>query len=201
MRAGFWFALLLLTACASRPPLTVSYPEQWPAHARSALEWRDWELQGRVALRMEDEGWHGGLYWRQQGDAYQIRISGPFGQGGIRLDGERGRVRFQQGERITRATDAQALMQQELGWSLPLEGLDHWVRGVPRRPDQARLAFDAEGRLARLEEAGWVVDYQGYGEDTVPPLPTRIALEHAGLRLRLVVDQWQRLAPAGAADE
>ncbi|MCA1804512.1 MAG: hypothetical protein LC646_04000 [Xanthomonadaceae bacterium] len=72
---------------------------------------------------------------------------------------------------------------------------------APRRPDRAQLAFDAEGRLARLEEAGWVVEYQGYGEDTLPPMPARIALEHAGLRLRLVVDQWQRLAPAGATDD
>jgi outer membrane lipoprotein LolB len=201
MRTGFWFALLLLTACASRPPLMVTYPGQWPAHAQAALDWQDWELQGRVALRMDDEGWHGGLHWTQRADAYAIRISGPFGQGGVQLEGEAGRVRLQQGERVSRAADAEALMRQELGWSLPLAGLDHWVRGVPRHPDQARLAFDAQGRLARIEEAGWVVDYQGYDEGTAPPLPTRISLEQAGLRLRLVVDQWRRLAPTGAADD
>ena len=201
MRPAFWLVLLLLSACASRPPLTTSHPPQWPAQARAALDWRDWELQGRVALRVGDEGWHGGLHWRQREADYRIRISGPFGQGGIQLEGGPGRVSLQQGERVARARDAESLMQQELGWSLPLKGLDYWVRGVPRRPDQARLRFDDQGRLLRLEEAGWVVDYQAYDAGTVPPLPSRIALEHAGLRLRLVVDQWQRLAPGGATDD
>lgn len=200
MRVVFGLALLLLTACASRPPLTASHPPQWPAHARAVQGWQAWELQGRVALRSGDEGWHGGLHWWQQEASYRIRISGPFGQGGIQLEGEPGRVRLQQGERIAEAADAEGLMRQELGWSLPLAGLDHWVRGLPREPARARLQFDAEGRLARLEEAGWVVDYQGYDSGTAPPLPSRLVLEQAGLRLRLVVDQWQRL-PAGAGHE
>ena len=200
MRAGFWLILLLLTGCASQPPLTVTYPESWPAHARSALEWRHWELRGRVALRIGEEGWHGGLLWSQRADAYSIRIAGPFGQGGVWLEAEAGQVRLRQGDRLNRATDAEALMRQELGWSLPLAGLDHWVRGVPRHPARARLHFDGEGRLTRLEEAGWVVDYQAYDEGMVPPLPTRRHLEQAGLRLRLVVDEWRALAPGGITE-
>ena len=201
MRHASWLLLLLLVGCASGPPLTGDHPPQWPAQARAAQDWRDWELQGRVALRLGDEGWQGGILWRQADNDYRIQISGPFGQGGIQLEGGPGRVEFQQGERVVRAGDAEALMQRELGWSLPLAGLDHWVRGVPRRAGRALLQFDSDGRLARLEEAGWVVDYLAYDDSTQPPLPGRIALEHAGLRLRLVVDRWQRLAPAGGRDD
>jgi outer membrane lipoprotein LolB len=201
MRTGFWLALLLLAGCAARPPLTDTYPLQWHEHAHAVRAWWAWELQGRVALQLDDEGWSGSLHWQQFPAAYRIRISGPFGQGGIQLEGADGLVWLQQGERISKARDAEALMQQELGWSLPLGGLDHWVRGLPRQPATARLSFDAAGRLARLEEAGWVVEYQRYDEGQVPPLPTRLRLEQGGLRLRLVVDQWQRLAPAGFADD
>lgn len=201
MRPWFWLAILLLAGCASRPPLTDTVPDRWHDHARAALAWQAWELQGRVALQVGEEGWHGGLHWQQFPDAYRIQISGPFGQGGIQMESEAGLVRLRQGERIAQARDAEALMQQELGWSLPLGGLGHWVRGVPRQPAAARLSFDAEGRLAQLQEAGWVVDYQHYDEGLEPPLPTRVRLEHAGLRVRLVVDRWRRLTPTGAADD
>lgn len=201
MRPGFWLAILLLAGCASHPPLTDTHPVRWHDHARAVQAVQAWELQGRVALQVGEEGWHGGLHWQQFPDAYRVQISGPFGQGGIQLEAGDGLVRFRQGERIAQASDAEALMQQELGWSLPMGGLGHWVRGVPRRPALASLAFDAEGRLARLEEDGWVVDYQRYDEGLQPPLPIRMRLEHAGLRVRLVVDRWQRLAPAGGADD
>jgi outer membrane lipoprotein LolB len=201
MRPCFWLAILLLAGCASRPPLTDAPPDRWHDHAGAALAWQAWELQGRVALRLGEEGWHGSLHWQQYADAYRIQISGPFGQGGIQLDAEGGLVRLRQGERIALATDAETLMQQELGWSLPLGGLGHWVRGVPRRPEAASLSFDADGRLARLREAGWVVDYQRYDEGLQPPMPDRIRLEHEGLRVRLVVDRWQRLPRAGASGD
>ena len=92
-------------------------------------------------------------------------------------------------------------MRQELGWSLPVEGLRSWVLGLPAERSVAVPAFDTEGRLARLSEAGWRLEYLRFEPQVGGvELPTRLNLERGDLRVKLVVDRWQRLAQGGPVD-
>jgi len=73
-----WLAVLLLASgCATRPPAVAPEAESaWLEH-RAALEaLRDWQVQGRVALRTETEGWSASFDWQQRGDNYRIRLRG-----------------------------------------------------------------------------------------------------------------------------
>jgi outer membrane biogenesis lipoprotein LolB len=55
--------------------------------------------------------------------------------------------------------------------------------GVPAREQKA-----SDGKLVALEQRGWHVDYQGYGDDDRPSL---MRLNYQGVELRLAITQWK----------
>jgi outer membrane lipoprotein LolB len=176
-------AVLWLGACARMPA-----PERaWTPPAAD-----DWTLDGRIAVQSGGEGWHASLRWVQTGAAFRIELSGPLGQGAVRLQGDADGVSLERADGLRdRAADAAELLERHTGWVLPVDGLRFWVRGlaVPERP--ARWAYDAAGRPLRLQQDGWDIRYAAYQE---PPadagLPRRIELVRDGLQARLIIDRW-----------
>jgi len=148
----------------------------------------DFELNGRIAVRYRDDASSGNIAWRHRRDGDELLLTTPLGQGVARI------VRADGGVTLTtadskehRAADAEALTESVLGFRLPLVGLADWVRGRAGA-GQADVTRDAQGRLARLVQAGWTVDYLEYGEDR---LPTRIKLAYPGIEIRLAIGEWK----------
>ena len=56
----------------------------------------------------------------------------------------------------------------------------------------SRIVFAAGQLPARIEQAGWVVDYADWKADAVSglPMPGRINAQRGEDRVRLVVDRW-----------
>jgi len=82
-------------------------------------------------------------------------------------------------------------VHSQLGWQLPVSNLLWWVRGLPSPDSRSRVALDANGRLASLQQDGWDVQYLGYSEQDQYSLPTRIKLAGHDLQITLVIKDWQ----------
>jgi outer membrane lipoprotein LolB len=177
------FLTLLLTACAATPPLGSS---------RSAAEFTDWQLDGRIALTHGEQGWHASLLWLERADGYQLKLSGPLGQGGFQLAGDENGVVLVDAEgHSSYARDGDALLVQTTGWHLPVEGMRYWVRGLPVPDVEARSVYDESGRLSRLEQSGWIINYQRYQLVEDVAVPSKMQLERDDVSVRLVIKQWQ----------
>lgn len=182
----FFVALLLLAllgACAQLPQRTAGWqPPEWPA----------WSLRGRIAVHAGEQGWHASLNWRQSAAGYQLELSGPLGQGAVRLTGDAAGVTLERADGLRDwAEDADALLARNTGWTLPVSGLRYWVQGraVPERP--AEWERGADGRPLRLRQDGWDIRYSSYQDQPGgAPLPKRIDLERDGIRARLLIDAW-----------
>ena len=149
-----YFLILLLAGCATTAPLKSS---------RSPADFSDWRLNGRIALTHGDEGWHASLLWQEQVDGYQLKVSGPLGQGGFQIAGDKhGVVLVDASGRSSHAIDGDALLLQATGWRLPVVGMRDCIRGRPVPEVEAIERYDEAGQLSRLEQSGWVVDYQKY---------------------------------------
>ncbi len=182
-RVSGLFLILLLSGCAATPLLKSS---------RSAAEFSDWQLQGRIALTHGDQGWHASLFWQQQADDYQLKISGPLGQGGFQLAGDKAGVVLVDAEgRTSYAHDGDALLLQATGWQLPVVGLRYWVRGLPVPDAEATRMYDESGHLSRLEQSGWVINYQRYQLVDGAAMPSKLQLQRDDISVRLVISQWQ----------
>lgn len=185
---------LLVIGCGQLP--TRPQPAE-PVLAWSAPAWTDWELRGRIAVRHGEEGWHASLAWRQAGEEFHIDLSGPLGQGALRLHGDAAGVDLERADGLRdRAPDADALLLRHTGWALPVSGLRFWVRGlaVPGRAAEWQRAGD--GRPLRLWQDGWDIRYTGYVElSGQAARPRRIDLERDGLTARLLIDSWVPIPP------
>ena len=189
--------LALLSGCAgltSHETLSgQGNPAQWQAHKAQASQLNGWQISGKVGIRSPRESGSATLFWLQRQDYFDIRLAGPMGRGAARLTGRPGAVSLDaanQGQ--FQAESAEALLQQQLGWSLPVAHLFWWIRGLPAEDSKSRLTLDSESRLAKLEQDDWQVEYLSYVEQNGYWLPERMKLHGANLDITLVIKEWQQ---------
>lgn len=163
----------------------------WRGHRATVEPVDSWTLQGKIGVRAPEESGSGTLTWIQQQRDYDIRISGPLGRGATRLQGDgQGVILDMAGQPTLSAPSAEALLEQQTGWRLPVEHLLWWVRGLPAPDSASRLQLDPQSRLARLSQAGWTVEYSRYQEVNGLHLPQRLQLSANDILLTLVITQW-----------
>lgn len=164
----------------------------WQTHKQQITPVDAWQINGKLGIRSEKESGSAVLFWLQRQDYFDIRLSGPLGQGSTRLTGRQGAVSLAIANRGTfQAASAEELMQQQLGWSLPVENLLWWVRGLPAPHSKSHVQLDSNSLLAKLEQDQWRVDYLSYRSENGLQLPERIKLSGAGLNITLVIKEWQ----------
>ena len=154
----------------------------------------DWQVQGRVAVSREEEGWNANFDWQQRGEEYRIRLARTVRTGCHRVVWNccRGLAEAQGAADRCMQHDAEALLEAETGWQLPLNGFGSWLRGLPETDEPAAsLDWDAEGHLRRLTQSDWDIDYRRYQLVNDLPLPDRLRLNRDSLLVKVVIDQWQ----------
>ena len=147
----------------------------------------EFELTARIAMKVRDDAASGNIAWRHSALEDELLLTSPLGQGLARImrTGEEVTLTMQDGREF-RAANAESLTEKALGFRLPLEGLADWVRARPA-PGLAFTRKDAEGRLARIEQFGWTIEYLEYAGQ----LPSRLNLTYPGVQLRLAISGWK----------
>ena len=147
----------LLAACVSLPP-----PPPPPASPEGPREWA-----GRFSVRVESSGPEGrqdaaaGRFLLQSepargGRALSLELTSPFGQTiaeGRRAPDGRATLALSDGRRL-QADSLDGVLEQALGWPLPVERLPDWLddrfeRVLERAPD---------GRPSVAQDSGWRIE-------------------------------------------
>ena len=179
MRIALLLLMSLLAGCATQPEI----PDV-------PLSGDGFALTGRVSMKYAAEAASGKLAWQHDVASDDLLFSTPLGQGVARIVRRDGVVTLTTSEnREFRASDAEALTQQVLGWRIPLTGLPDWVRGRVSPGTPAETRRDPSGRLSELRQAGWLVEFVDYRVGGT--LPARLRLSREDLEIRLVIDTWQ----------
>ena len=154
-----------------------------------------WDIHARAALTLKGEAYNIGLSWQRDADRFMLLLEAPFGQGVFRIDGAVGdsyRLRLPDGQIFSNATP-EALLEDVIGWSLPISGLEYWIRGVPQPDAEFSHRIDARGRARSISQDRWTIDYLDYFDAAPEPqLPRRIKLSRDDLTLKLVIERWQQ---------
>lgn len=181
-----WFGLLvslvLMLGCAgpSLKPTPVAAPDHW-------------RLSGRFGAKNDQNAWNGNLAWSQQNDVYDIVLSAPLGQGAVALRGDARSSELELApDRIFSDGSAERLLLDHTGWYIPFDNLRFWLTGHPvPGMGAAESEFDDQGRLKRLHQDQWVVDFKRYVRVDGIDLPDKIFLIHPTFEVRFVVDRWE----------
>ena len=161
MRVAALACVLALAACA-------------PAPIKPQFSTVEFELLGRLAARYQEESFTGNVTWKHAGDADEMLISTPLGQGVARIARQGDAVVLATAEpREYRSNDVEELTERVLGFRIPVAGLAEWVQGRPS---------------PELERRGWKIEYQ---ERDAQQRPIRMRMTYPGIELRLAITAWK----------
>jgi len=185
MRLPLLLWLCLLGGCSSLP--TSPVPALRPVQPDIA----SFTLNGRVAVRHNGTRHSAGLRWVHRPQSDELLLLAPLGQTAARVYRDAQNATLEDGDKRYQAGDVESLMQQVLGWHLPLSGLHQWVLALPMAEGEAQIERDAGGRMAVLRQNGWEVRYLRYAGDAVNSLPVRLELTRDALQMQLLIDEWE----------
>lgn len=188
---------LFIAACAGRggPSTDPDTQNLWLAQQAAASSFGTWDMYARGILKRKAEAYNVNIRWQRQADGrFTMMLEAPFGQGVLRIEtsaADRYRLRLPDGQ-VYENNSPEALLEDVIGWSLPLSGLDFWVRGLPHGRSEHRYQLDSLGRARSINQDGWRIEYLDYfAADGQVSLPRRFRLGNDDLSLKLVIERWQ----------
>jgi outer membrane lipoprotein LolB len=178
-------SIALLSACSSQPKTPQA---NLPMSANQSLQ--HWQLSGKIGLRNGKQGHSAYLNWRQCGEHYTIRLTGPLGQGAAQLTGNNALATLQTSDQQRfQAANAEQLLAEHFGWQLPVSQLQHWIRGIP----DPRHRYQAETAGSGFQQLQWQLTYPKLLVVANHQLPAKAIAEQAPLKVTLVIKDWQLL--------
>ena len=120
---------------------------------------------GRFSIRMNAgadrpaEGGSGGFTLSQDALNDTLEIRNPVGGSIAKITITPGEAVLEQGGKISKAVDADSLVQAALGLPLPARGLSDWLRGQVRPGSPASLERNANGIVSKISQDGWNLSY------------------------------------------
>lgn len=160
-----------------------------------------WALDGRLAISDGQEGGSGNLSWFNDEHLTRMSFRGALGKGAWQLQTEAAGARLElaNGD-VHFAPSVAELVLREVGWKVPVEALTWWIKGLAQPDDWETRALDENGRLKKLRQFGWDVDFTSYGESQGYWLPTRLSARRGEYSVKIAVREW-RLGEESAAFE
>ncbi|MBY0576433.1 MAG: lipoprotein insertase outer membrane protein LolB [Gallionellaceae bacterium] len=189
VRLLLFFLAVILNGCVLLPSTPV--PAARPIHAESA----PFALNGRIAINHQGKRHSAGLRWTHQVQSDEVLLLAPLGQTAARVYRDAGSATLDDGDKHYSADNAEALMEQALGWHLPLGGLHHWVLGLASADSPAQIERDGNGQITVLHQDRWEVRYLRYAGTRPDSLPARLQLSRDDLQIQLLIDEWEWNSP------
>ncbi|MDR7122380.1 lipoprotein insertase outer membrane protein LolB [Rheinheimera soli] len=189
---------LILTGCASNSSqLKPIVPLSAQQRQLQLEQLQEFTLTGALGVKAPEQSISGSLNWQQQGPFFQASMTNFVGISIFELETDaRGATVKADGE-THQAQSASALLDYLSGWSLPIEEMPLWLKGVASA-ESFNHQWDAQGRLTSFtlkdsQQRDWQVSYGEFFPDALA-LPKRIQLDSKtdGSRIKLVVRKWQR---------
>lgn len=183
-----------LCACATGPRWEGSPEAQdrWQARETQLQRLTAFALDGRFGFSRGKQAFAASLSWDQAPERYTLNLSGPLGEDLAQLQGDVHRHRIALAGRGTlEGEQVEDLLDQAIGYPLPLSKLRYWVRGLPDPDAKDVRTLDGQGRLSRIKDDGWTVDFLRYTRVGDTELPSRIKLENRWFTLKFAILEWQ----------
>lgn len=198
-------SLLLISGCATLKPAAesplptpVGSPsELHQVHIKQLAQIQQFYLQARIGIQSEGKGSSGSTRWRHNPEGNDISMLSPVGGTVAKIITNAEGVTLTTNDgKVLQAADAESLTEEHLGWRLPLTGLPDWALGRPANRLVEELQWDSIGRITKLKQDGWEIEYLEYMETSGYRLPKRISLRSKNLTLKLVIESWSELNKA-----
>ncbi|QQC62627.1 lipoprotein insertase outer membrane protein LolB [Paraburkholderia ginsengisoli] len=187
-------AVVALAGCASVKPQGPSTSNA----ATSVTAQTSRAYQGRFAIQYNDQNGqqrnaYGNFTWQETGDTVTLQLRNPLGQtlAIVTSSPATATLELPNREPLT-ADNVSTLMQNALGFALPVEGLRYWLQPSPAPTSRAKTEKDPEqpSRLKQITQDGWTIDYLAYADAPATGVKRlNLSRSEPPLDIKLVLDQ------------
>jgi outer membrane lipoprotein LolB len=157
------------------------------------LEAGEWSFKGKMAVRNTEEASSFNVNWLQQGNFFDIELSGPLGQGAVTISGDQNRAILTQGDEQLESNNLSNLVWEATRLDLPLDQLQYWVRAQPWPYDPHTLTQNETGQTVEIIQSGWTVSITAYFESSNNP--RKLSFARSTDNGKLVIREWQVVTP------
>jgi outer membrane lipoprotein LolB len=188
---------LFLSGCASwQQPQVAEIPLPARERQQQLANLTQFELTASLGVKAPGDSVSGSLNWIQQDDFYTADLNSFIGINIFKLQTTAEGALVQVSGESHQAASAAALLDYLSGWSLPIEEMPLWLKGMTGA-SSSDLRFDPMGRLTSFtlldsQNRRWQVSYPKFFPDRLS-LPRQINLESSDTKLKLVIRQWKML--------
>jgi len=187
-------AVVALAGCASVKPQGPSLSNAATAvtaqtsrayHGRFAVQYIDQNGQQRNA--------YGNFDWQEAGDTVTLQLRNPLGQTLAIVTSSPASASLELPNRQPLTADnVSTLMQNALGFALPVEGLRYWLQPSPAPTSRAKTEQDPQDptHLKEIRQDGWTIEYLAYADAPASGLKrVNLSRDEPPLDIKLVLDQ------------
>ncbi|MFZ6873226.1 lipoprotein insertase outer membrane protein LolB [Undibacterium sp. Di27W] len=197
--ASALFLTLLNTGCASlHSQVPAPHPLTASTQAANTRQYQPQiQISGKISIQYQQankpQSLPGSFEWEQDAQGIRINLLSQLGQVMARINQNALGATLELNDKSTRsASDLDQLLQDTLGWTLPVAGLRDWLQGFVAIDGKQTVAVKAEDQTLNIQ--GWKLRYASWHEQ--PSFPKRIDLqrytEQAGdVSIRIVVNEWK----------
>jgi len=187
-------AAFVLSGCAIQPRLPGT-----SAASTSLTTQTSRAYHGRFAVQYNDQNGvqrnaYGNFDWQETGDTVTLQLRNPLGQTMAIVTSSPSLATLELPNRQpVNADNVSDLMQNTLGFALPVEGLRYWLQPSAAPTSRAETTLDAEssnGRLKEIRQDGWTIDYLAYADAPAAGVKRlNLTRNEPPLDIKLVIDQ------------
>lgn len=168
LQVWLWGLVLILAGCATTTP------------SPSAVSMTQTQaLQGLFGVVTSESSRSGHFTWTQTMNGFTLELYGPMGIGATLLTGQNDVYTLETADGKTYTADSpEGLMDDALGWSMPISGFSYWLWGEPA-PD---YPFTQKNNV--LKQQGWTIIYS-YQKQTLQ----KIVMVRDGVKVTIVFSE------------
>ena len=185
---------LFLSACSFVSPETTTnlHYLSWQQRQAELSTIKSWDIQGSLGITYDGKTDIVSFEWQNTGQNYTIDIHSPLNLASVHIAGDAHRVMlWKSGKRCITAATAEELMQDQLGWSLPISSLVYWIRALPSPASPIEFqALDEYNHLMQLQQSGWTIQYLSFMPVDEVDLPTKMVVQSSQVRCKIAIKKW-----------
>ncbi len=182
-----------MNACSSIPKTTLV-----PTQVASIEQAQAWELKGKLLVKTPEDKFSTNLYWIHEPDRDQLTLTTMLGTSVLSLDSRPHKVTLIADGKTHVGIDAQILLSQLTGWSIPVKKFPYWITGQIAQKDLISH-YDAKGKpknaIITLDRINWSLNYKRWQKQNGVDIPRLLQVQQPTLSLKIQINEWQALAP------
>jgi outer membrane lipoprotein LolB len=187
-------SVLLLSGCETRDPIaSKTFVVQSPLERQAELaKIKYWRMNGSFSIQEINQRPEIANYeWWQSDRSYRIAILSVLDLYRVDIHRMGNTVKlWKNGTLSLTAKSPEDLLQESMGWSLPVSDLQYWIKGIPapQKKGEFYVKYDQYGHLTGLRQDGWTLQFDRYKREVdAPDFAQRITLTRPGITVKIIV--------------